>query len=58
MGPSAPRRPFETLRAQIEGYLPGSRRTAAPSTFKSCFDHPRIERVNLSTNPRRSLACS
>ena len=54
MGPSAPRRPFETLRAQIEGYLPGSRRTAAPSTFKSCFDHPRIERVNLSTNPRRS----
>ena len=54
MGRSAPRRRNETHRAQIEGYLAGSRRTAAPSTFKSCFDHPGIERVNLSTNPRRS----
>ena len=43
----------ETHRAQIEGYLAG-RRTAAPSTFKSCFTNPGIERVNLSTNSRRS----
>ena len=40
MGISAPRKRNETHRAQIEGYLAGSRRTAAPSTFKSCFDQP------------------
>ncbi len=33
MGLSAPKRPFETLRAQMEGYFAGSRRPAAPSTF-------------------------
>jgi hypothetical protein len=32
MGISAPRKRNETHRAQIEGYLAGSRRTAAPST--------------------------
>ena len=55
MGISAPRKRNETHRAQIEGYLAGSRRTAAPSTFESCFDHPGIEPVNASTNPRSSL---